>query len=86
MGIIADEWQSYRDNVLPKDAMPIQVSETRRAFYAGFCSLFSVLLKKVEPGEEPTDKDMRMMDSIKAELDQHLQEARSEAKRHVGRG
>ena len=32
---IADMWATYQGAVLPDDAPPIQVQETRRAFYAG---------------------------------------------------
>lgn len=32
---IADGWKSYRDEVVPKDAGPIQLLECERAFYAG---------------------------------------------------
>jgi hypothetical protein len=32
---IADMWEIYRERVVPRDAPPVQVSECRRAFYAG---------------------------------------------------
>lgn len=35
MNTIRDQWESYAREVLPKDAGPVQVQETRRAFYAG---------------------------------------------------
>jgi hypothetical protein len=32
---IKDEWESYKTEVLPIDAPPIQIKECRMAFYAG---------------------------------------------------
>ena len=32
---IQTQWESYKANVLPTDAHPIQLTECRRAFYAG---------------------------------------------------
>lgn len=34
-------WQSYRADVIPADAGPIQVEECRRAFYAGAAGFYS---------------------------------------------
>jgi hypothetical protein len=35
MNTIKDQWESYKKDVLPKDAPQIQIRETRIAFYAG---------------------------------------------------
>lgn len=34
---IAAVWDDYRKHVLPENCGPIQLTETRRAFYAGTC-------------------------------------------------
>jgi hypothetical protein len=48
---IKDEWDEYR-KLLPEDAYPIQIVETRRAFYAGAWSLWSIVK---ELGEDDFD-------------------------------
>ena len=35
MNTIKDEWNNYKDAIVPGDAGIIQVNETRKAFYAG---------------------------------------------------
>lgn len=35
MNTLRDEWNEYRDRVVPKDASPTQLQETRRAWYGG---------------------------------------------------
>lgn len=37
-----DVWQEYYKMVVPKNANPIQVQETRRAFYAGMYSMLQM--------------------------------------------
>ena len=32
---IGEQWESFRKEYVPADAGPVQVTETRRAFYAG---------------------------------------------------
>lgn len=66
--LIEECWLSYRDQVIPKDAPPVQVTECRRAFYAGAHSLFTTIMNILEPGAEATEGDLRTMDSIQAEL------------------
>lgn len=67
---LAKEWQDFEAPVLPANAGDVQKIETRRAFYAGAAALFSGLLSILEPGAEATENDLKVMDSIKAELDQ----------------
>lgn len=67
--IIEDGWNSYLNHVVPKDAPPIQVKETKQAFYSGASVLFYKILNILDPGEEPTEKDLMVMDDIKAEID-----------------
>ena len=42
MKTIQEEWESYLKNVLPIDAPPIQVEETRRGFYAGVWAIMQL--------------------------------------------
>jgi hypothetical protein len=65
---IEKQWLTYRHVVLPKDAPPIQISECRRAFYAGAEGLLSEILEMLSPGLEPTDDDLSKMHQIHGEL------------------
>ena len=56
--------------VIPKDAPPIQLGEMQLAFMAGAEHVFSSIMNILDPGEEPTDADMRRMDLIQRELDE----------------
>lgn len=67
--LIKGQWNSYLDNVLaPTTPGPVQVQETRRAFYAGAQAMLTVLLEILEPGAEATDKDIATMEALDAEL------------------
>jgi hypothetical protein len=69
---IAAEWATYAEHILPKNAPPIQVQETRRAFYAGAGAILHHILRLADPGEEPTETDLRMMDDIEVEIEEWL--------------
>lgn len=69
MPIMHDEWASYHREVIPADAPAIQIQESKRAFYAGAWALFQAIQKIMDPSsEEPTERDLRVMDSIDREL------------------
>lgn len=71
---IESGWQSYRHMVLPADAPEVQVKECQQAFYAGAAILFQGLMTALDPGNEPTDRDMLRMANIQAELDEFGQQ------------
>jgi hypothetical protein len=66
--LIAEEWESYAMDVIPKNAPPVQMTETRRAFCAGAGSLLGILVRGLEPGEQPTQQDLGLLERIQAEL------------------
>ena len=41
MRTIQENWDSFQEKVVPKDAGPHQITETRNAFYAGAMVMFS---------------------------------------------
>lgn len=55
--------------VIPKDAPAIQLKEMQLAFMAGAEHVFSSIMNILDPGDEPTDADLRRMDLIHKELD-----------------
>ncbi len=50
------------------DAPADQLREMRMAFFAGAQHLFGSIITILEPGDEPTDKDLQRMDLIDKEL------------------
>ena len=72
--LIEAGWHGLRIQALPEDASEIQLSEMRMAFFAGAQHLFSSIMSILDPGEEPTDADLKKMDQIHAELKEFLRE------------
>lgn len=66
--LIEQQWLSYRNEVIPKNASLIQLQECRRAFYAGAQALLHTVLNLLEPCTEPTDADVAMLGRIEEEL------------------
>lgn len=61
-------WLGYRFSVLAADAGPVQIEETRRAFFAGAQHLFGSIMSILEPGTEGTSKDLERIFLIDREL------------------
>jgi hypothetical protein len=61
-------WLTYRHFVIPKDAPAVQVSESRRAFYAGADGLLNEILGMLDADSEPTPADILKMEEISQEL------------------
>ena len=58
---LEDCWESYLKAIIPDDAPDVQVNETRRAFYAGAVSVWSMLMAE--------DMSMETCESIQNSLD-----------------
>lgn len=67
-GTMAAVWQGYAKHVMPPDAPPIQTQESRRAFYAGAQGLLGIVMKFLDPGEDPTDADLERFGKVVDEL------------------
>lgn len=67
--IIEAGWASLCALAIPPDAPPVQINEMRRAYMAGAQHLWATVLTILEPGSEPTAKDLARMDLISRELD-----------------
>jgi len=46
----------------------VQWVESRRCFFAGAATVFEAVLRIMEPGDEPTDADLRRMNRLAEEL------------------
>src|SRR3546814_8281969 len=71
--LLNNEWDTFREMVLAPDAPDIQLSEMRRAFFGGAAALFKVMMRKLDPGEEPTKRDEAQMERS----DEHTSELQS---------
>jgi hypothetical protein len=78
--LIEAGWIGYRLAVLSPDAPPLQIEECKLAFMAGAAHLFSSINTILDPGEEPSDSDLRRMDMIHDELQNFEQEFRNKIK------
>ena len=72
--LIEGGWMGFMTIAIPSDAPQIQKDEMRNAFFAGANHLFMSIMSILEPGEEPTDNDLRRVGLISEELDRYLAE------------
>jgi hypothetical protein len=67
MAFLNDQWESYKNEVLPDNASEIQLEETRRAFFAGAVVVFGAMM-----GNQLNTHDimtsMEKMDEIESDL------------------
>ncbi|MCR4297542.1 MAG: hypothetical protein NUV75_02130 [Gallionella sp.] len=66
--LIEAGWIGLRIAVVPPEAPQVQLDEMRTAFFAGAQHLFASIMSILDPGVEPTDKDIERMTMIDAEL------------------
>jgi hypothetical protein len=67
--LIEAGWILLRAMAVPPDAPEVQVNEMRYAFMAGAQHLFGSIMSTLDPGEEPTNADLRRLDLIHNELE-----------------
>ena len=69
MKLLETEWITYRNAVIPNNASSTQLSESRRAFYAGAWALYSLMMNNFEHGtEDETPKDLELMAKLDGEM------------------
>lgn len=61
-------WLALRKMCIAENASDIQISEMRNSFFAGAQHLYASIMSVLEPGSEPTDKDLDRMRLIDNEL------------------
>jgi hypothetical protein len=72
--LIEAGWLALKAMWLDPESPPEQVNELRQAFFAGAQHLFGSIMGILDPGEEPTDADLKRMDLISAELDAFIKD------------
>lgn len=64
-------WNDFRTQVMPAGAPAVQVTEMRRAFYAGFECALNRLSREMTEGDRLDDpSDERLIGEVNAELHQ----------------
>lgn len=72
--LIEAGWVSLRLAWIPLNAPANQLDEMRQAFFAGAQHLFSSIMTILDPGEEPTEKDLDRFSLIHNELQEFIQD------------
>jgi len=78
-------WVALRRIAVPHDAPPEQIHEMRMAYMAGAQHLFASMMGFLDPGEEPTDDDMKRIELIHNELEAFRKEMELRIARTEGR-
>jgi hypothetical protein len=67
-------WFGLRMIAIPERASKDQLDDMRAAFFAGAHHVFASIVSIMDPGDEPTDADLRRMDQINTELEQFVEQ------------
>jgi len=65
---ILEQWNGFSRALKLDEAPSVQRIEMQKAFFAGAIALFSVVMNMLDPGTEPTEKDLQVMTEISEEL------------------
>ena len=76
MNTIQAAWQSYQDQVVPKDAPKTQITETRRAFYAG-CQTILGITYAIGDDSISEDAGVQMIETLHQECELFLKGIRN---------
>jgi hypothetical protein len=80
--LIEAGWQTMRIQVVPPTASDVQLTEMRKAYFAGAQHLFaSIMTVMGEDGGEPTAEDLHRLDLIDQELRGFVEELLREIER-----
>lgn len=78
--LIEAGFAAMRLTAMHPDSPPDQIREMRMAFFAGAQHLYGTIMNVLDPGEEPTDADLKKMELIDKELNQFIHDF---AKQHL---
>lgn len=65
---LAAQWEGYRAAIIPAGAPAVQLRESKRAFYGGAFSLYTLIMDGLESGDEATPADLEFMGSLAGEM------------------
>jgi hypothetical protein len=66
---VAQAFDSYRKNVIPQDAPPVQVEECRRAFYAGSYTMLMNVSANIGDDSTSEEDGIVQLEALKAECE-----------------
>lgn len=66
--LIEAGWIALRKVAIPADAPAVQIEEMRNAFFAGAQHVFASVMTTLDPGDEPTERDLERISRIDDEL------------------
>jgi hypothetical protein len=72
--IIEGGWRAYLILTGMASASDVQISECRKAYYAGAQHLFGSIMATLDSGTEPTEADLKRITLINEELDRWVQQ------------
>lgn len=76
--IMEGGWKALLALDVPPGASDLQKSEMRKAYFYGAQHLFASILSIMEPGTEPTEKDMNRVTLISKELERFADKLKKE--------
>lgn len=71
-------WVGLRITAIPADASEVQLSEMRKAFFAGAQHLFGSIMSFLDSDREPTPNDLRRMTLVHEELEAFVKDFKNE--------
>jgi len=74
---IAENFLTYRSEVIPQDSLPAQIEEFRRAFFAGAVALYLLVMAGLSSNPGVTPGDLSFMADVDAELTAFLKSVTS---------
>lgn len=83
---ILEEWNSFSRALGLEKASPAQRVEMQKAFFGGAIALFALIMKILEPGAEPTEKDLQVMSEIVEEMKSYPKQMAAHGEWTVGLG
>jgi hypothetical protein len=82
--IVEGGWHAFVMSSRRADLSGVQLSEMRKAYMLGAQHLFSCIMTILDPGEEPTERDLKRMDLIHNELEEFRRSLTASSNRTPG--
>lgn len=75
--LIEAGWASLKLMAIPESAPQTQLDCMREAFFAGAHHTFASVMTLLDPGQEPTQRDLNRISMIHSELEEFIQQFRA---------
>ena len=73
MNRIQQEWNSYLRDVIPTDAPTVQLTESKRAFYAGAHAAYCIIVG-IGDDSIPEDQGVALLEQLRTEMDGYVRD------------